>query len=60
MLAQAAVIPLSGWLTDRFGAKRVYLIALVLFTLGSALCALAPTAQMLIATRMVKGWAAAC
>src|SRR5439155_21638270 len=41
MLAQAAVIPLSGWLSDRFGAKRVYLTSLVLFTLGSTLCGLA-------------------
>ena len=41
MLAQAAVIPLSGWVSDRFGAKRVYLISLVLFTAGSALCGLA-------------------
>src|ERR687883_1786109 len=41
MLAQAAVIPLSGWASDRFGAKRVYLVSVVLFTLGSALCGLA-------------------
>src|ERR671933_1044263 len=41
MLAQAAVIPLSGWLSDGFGAKRVYLTSLVLFTVGSALCGLA-------------------
>jgi len=37
MLAQAAVIPLAGWFSDRFGAKRIYLTALVLFTAGSAL-----------------------
>src|SRR6266567_5980527 len=41
MLAQAAVIPLSGWVSDRFGAKRVYLTSLILFTIGSALCGLA-------------------
>src|SRR5262245_55760672 len=55
MLAQAAVIPLSGWLSDRFGAKRVYLTSLVLFTLGSALCGLALNGQMLIATRVLQG-----
>jgi EmrB/QacA subfamily drug resistance transporter len=55
MLAQAAVIPLSGWLSDRFGAKRVYLTSLVLFTLGSALCGLALNAQMLIVTRVMQG-----
>src|SRR6266571_1569539 len=48
MLAQAAVIPLSGWLSDRFGAKRLYLISISLFVLGSALCALAPSSTMLI------------
>jgi MFS family permease len=40
-LALAAVIPLTGWAADRFGTKRLYLIAIVLFALGSALCALA-------------------
>ena len=38
LLAQAAVIPISGWLSDRFGARRVYLTSLILFTVGSALC----------------------
>ncbi|MGH2355199.1 MAG: DHA2 family efflux MFS transporter permease subunit, partial [Chloroflexota bacterium] len=56
MLAQAAVIPLSGWLGDRFGAKRLYLTSLVLFTLGSALCGLAASAQMLVATRVLQGF----
>ena len=55
MLAQAAVIPLSGWLSDRFGAKRVYLTSLVLFTVGSVLCGLATSAEMLIATRVLQG-----
>jgi EmrB/QacA subfamily drug resistance transporter len=54
-LAQAAVIPLSGWLSDRFGAKRVYLISLVTFALGSALCGLAASAEMLVATRVLQG-----
>jgi EmrB/QacA subfamily drug resistance transporter len=55
LLAQAAVIPLSGWISDRFGAKRVYLISLVLFTLGSALCGLAQSGEMLIGTRVLQG-----
>src|SRR5918911_4360057 len=55
MLAQAAVIPLSGWLSDRFGAKRVYLISVVLFTTGSALCGLAINGEMLVATRVLQG-----
>jgi EmrB/QacA subfamily drug resistance transporter len=55
MLAQAAVIPLSGWFSDRFGAKRIYLTALVLFTLGSALCAAAWSAPMLVLFRVLQG-----
>ncbi len=55
MLAQAAVIPLSGWLSDRFGAKRIYLMSLVLFTGGSALCGLAVNGEMLVATRILQG-----
>jgi EmrB/QacA subfamily drug resistance transporter len=54
-LAQAAVIPLAGWLSDRFGAKRIYLTSVVLFTLGSALCGLATSAPMLVATRVLQG-----
>src|SRR5438309_10270447 len=55
MLAQAAVIPLSGWFSDRFGARRVYLTSLVLFTAGSAICGLALNGQLLVATRVVQG-----
>jgi EmrB/QacA subfamily drug resistance transporter len=55
LLAQAAVIPVSGWLSDRFGARRVYLTSLILFTVGSALCGLATSGQMLIATRVLQG-----
>src|ERR671933_2509187 len=55
LLAQAAVIPLSGWLSDRMGAKRVYLTSLVLFTLGSALCGLAQSGGGLVATRVLQG-----
>ena len=55
LLAQAAVIPLSGWLSDRFGARRVYLISLGLFTLGSVLCGLALSPEMLIGTRVLQG-----
>ena len=55
MLAQAAVIPLSGWLSDRFGAKRVYLSSVVLFTAGSALCGVALNGPMLVGTRVLQG-----
>lgn len=54
-LAQAAVIPLAGWLSDRFGAKRVFLISIAMFTIGSGLCALANSVEMLIVFRVIQG-----
>jgi EmrB/QacA subfamily drug resistance transporter len=54
-LAQAAVIPLAGWLSDRFGAKKIFLISVALFTIGSGLCALANSVEMLIAFRVIQG-----
>src|SRR5437868_12097210 len=48
LLALAAVIPLTGWMARRFGAKRVYLASIGLFTVGSALCGLASTSTALI------------
>ena len=55
LLAQAAVIPLAGWLGDRLGMRRLYLGALAVFVLGSALCALAPGDYALIACRVLQG-----
>ena len=40
-LALASVIPLTGWAADRFGTKRLYMLALLLFTLGSVACSMA-------------------
>ncbi|MBB6731756.1 DHA2 family efflux MFS transporter permease subunit [Cohnella zeiphila] len=54
-LAQAAVIPLAGWLSDRFGAKRIFLISIALFTIGSLLCSFAQSAEMLILFRVLQG-----
>jgi EmrB/QacA subfamily drug resistance transporter len=54
-LAQAAVIPIVGYLSDRIGSKLVFLTALSLFTAGSALCALAPTKEALFAFRIFQG-----
>ena len=54
-LAQAAVIPVVGYLSDRIGSKIVFLSALSLFTVGSALCIFAPNEGMLIAFRVVQG-----
>lgn len=60
MLAQAAVIPLSGWLSDRFGAKTVFLSAVILFTLGSILCATPNKAEWLIVFRVIQGLGGGC
>ena len=54
-LALATVIPLTGWAADRFGTKRLYMLALLLFTLGSALCATATSIQMLTGFRVLQG-----
>src|SRR5437764_6258880 len=55
MLALAAVIPVTGWAARRFGAKRVYVVSLVLFTAGSALCGLASSTTELIVFRVLQG-----
>jgi len=54
-LALATVIPLSGWAADRFGTKRLYMLALLLFTLGSILCATATSIEQLVGYRVLQG-----
>jgi EmrB/QacA subfamily drug resistance transporter len=55
VLANAAVIPLAGWLSDRFGAKKIFILSVGMFTVGSLLCALATDINQLIAFRVVQG-----
>jgi len=55
MLALAAVIPVSGWVAERFGAKRVYLLSLVLFTAGSMLCGISTSIGELVFFRVLQG-----
>ncbi|MEU4236201.1 DHA2 family efflux MFS transporter permease subunit [Actinoplanes sp. NPDC026619] len=54
-LALATVIPLSGWAADRFGTKRLYMLALFLFTAGSVLCATAGSIEQLVTYRVIQG-----
>ena len=54
-LALASVIPLTGWAADRFGTKRLYLLAVTLFTAGSVLCATATSLEMLTLFRVLQG-----
>ncbi|MBO0693548.1 MAG: DHA2 family efflux MFS transporter permease subunit, partial [Acidimicrobiaceae bacterium] len=53
--ALAAVIPVTGWAAKRFGGRRLFLLSVVLFTLGSALCGLATSSTQLIAFRVLQG-----
>jgi len=55
LLSLALVIPASGWLGDRFGTKRVFLIALAVFTLASALCGVAQSLPQLVGFRLLQG-----
>lgn len=55
LVTLAVLIPLSGWLTERFGARRVLLTAIALFTVASALCAVSPGLPALIAARVLQG-----
>ena len=54
-LAQAGVIPVVGYVSDRLGSKLVFITSLALFTVSSLLCALAPTQEALIAFRVLQG-----
>ena len=55
MLALATVIPLTGWAAERFGTKRLFLTAVSLFAVGSALCGFAWSSESLIIFRVLQG-----
>lgn len=55
LLALAVVIPLTGWTSERFGPRRVWLTSVTLFVLGSVLCGLAWNLESLIAFRVLQG-----
>ena len=59
LLAAAIFLPFSGWLADRFGARRVFMSSIVLYALGSVLCGLARGFWPLLAARFVQGAAGA-
>jgi EmrB/QacA subfamily drug resistance transporter len=56
LLSLAIVIPLSGWTSERFGTKRVWMTSVALFGVGSVLCGLAWSAGSLIAFRVLQGF----
>lgn len=55
MITMTVMLPSAGWFADRFGNKRVYIIGLLLFTLGSWLCGRASSDLFLISARAVQG-----
>jgi EmrB/QacA subfamily drug resistance transporter len=59
LLSLAVFIPVSGWIADRFGARRVFCAAVLIFAGGSALCGLATSLPMLVAMRVVQGFGGA-
>ena len=55
MLALAVCIPISGWLADRYGPRRVFSAAIIIFTLASLLCGLSATLAQFTAARILQG-----
>src|SRR5579859_5311176 len=54
-LSLAVFIPISGWMADRFGTRRVFSSAIALFTLGSFLCGISSNIHVLVASRILQG-----
>ncbi|HCG39896.1 MULTISPECIES: multidrug transporter subunit MdtD [Stutzerimonas stutzeri subgroup] len=54
MLTVALLIPASGWIADRFGSRRIFVTAIVLFSVGSLLCALSTSFNQLVASRVLQ------
>ena len=59
MLSLAVFVPISGWMADRFGARTVFRIAILIFTLGSVLCGLSGSLSTIVASRVVQGFGGA-
>ena len=55
MLTVALLIPASGWLADRFGTRRIFVSAIVLFSLGSLFCAMSTSLSQLVIARVIQG-----
>ncbi len=59
ILSLAVFIPVSSWVADRFGTRRVFAAALLIFTTASALCGLAQSLPVLVAMRILQGFGGA-
>lgn len=54
-LTVAMLIPISGWLADRFGTRKIFIFSVFLFTLGSLFCALSTNLTFLVVSRVIQG-----
>jgi EmrB/QacA subfamily drug resistance transporter len=54
VLTLALLIPLSGWLSDKFGSKNIFILAITVFTIGSFLCVISVSLKMLVYMRIVQ------
>ncbi|KVT72335.1 multidrug resistance protein B [Burkholderia ubonensis] len=54
-VANAISVPLTGWLTDRFGQVRLFLASIILFVISSWMCGLSPTLPFLLVSRVIQG-----
>lgn len=59
ILSLAVGIPVSGWIADRYGSRRVFMLAIAVFTLASVCCGLAQSAGQMVAARILQGAGAA-
>ena len=59
ILSLAVSIPVSGWMADRYGTRRVFMPAVAIFTFASVLCGLSVSSPMLVAARLLQGFGAA-
>lgn len=55
LITLAVLIPASGWIADRFGARKVFALALAIFTLASVLCGLSESLEIFVAMRILQG-----
>ncbi len=55
LVSSAIILPISGWLSNRFGRKRFYMTCVLMFTICSALCGFAPSLGFLIVARILQG-----
>jgi EmrB/QacA subfamily drug resistance transporter len=55
LISTAVFVPISGWAADRYGARKVFIAAIVLFSLSSLTCALSQTLSQLVMSRIVQG-----